>query len=120
MTEHTEVVTKQFREDEWLWGWDPTPGIVSLWAENNGRVLVWRRPPDTRQLVCEQDRFRPWLLLSRLDDLERLGARPRDDHDRGASRCDASAWRALRPRSRPRGTWRTGSGIASGGAIPRR
>ena len=19
-------------EDEWLWGWDPTPGIVSVWA----------------------------------------------------------------------------------------
>ena len=91
MTEHTEVVTKQFREDEWLWGWDPTPGIVSLWAENNGRVLVWRRPPDTRQLVCEQDRFRPWLLLSRLDDLEHLGDRLRCEGDDAA----LITWREL-------------------------
>ena len=26
-------------EDEWLWGWDPTPGIVSVWAERNGRAI---------------------------------------------------------------------------------
>ena len=31
------------REDEWLWGWDPTPGIVSVWADADGRVTVWRR-----------------------------------------------------------------------------
>ncbi len=23
-------------EDEWLWGWDDTPGIVSVWAEADG------------------------------------------------------------------------------------
>ena len=23
-------------QDEWLWGWDPTPGIVSVWAECPG------------------------------------------------------------------------------------
>ena len=32
-------------QDEWLWGWDPTPGIVSVWAERDGRALVWRRAP---------------------------------------------------------------------------
>ncbi|MFP2926942.1 hypothetical protein ACLESO_17435, partial [Pyxidicoccus sp. 3LG] len=32
-------------EDEWLWGWDPTPGIVSVWAEPDGRAFVWRRLP---------------------------------------------------------------------------
>lgn len=56
-------------EDEWLWGWDPTAGIVSVWAEGDGRAIVWRRIAETGALVCEQARFRPWLLLDRLDDL---------------------------------------------------
>ena len=54
-------------QDEWLWGWDPTPGIVSVWAEGTGRALIWRRLPETNQLVREEDRFRPWLLLDSLD-----------------------------------------------------
>jgi DNA polymerase elongation subunit (family B) len=61
-------------EDEWLWGWDPTPGIVSVWAEPDGRAFVWRRRPDTRELVYERTRFRPWLLLATLDDLRHVGA----------------------------------------------
>ncbi len=60
--------------DEWLWGWDPTPGIVSVWAEADGRALVWRRLPATGELVREEERFRPWILLDRLDDLRHLGA----------------------------------------------
>jgi DNA polymerase elongation subunit (family B) len=67
-------------EDEWLWGWDDTPGIVSVWAESDGRALVWRRDARTRQLVREDARFRPWLLLSSLTDLRHLGARLRDEH----------------------------------------
>jgi DNA polymerase I len=62
-------------EDEWLWGWDPTPGIVSVWAEPDGRATVWRRLPGALSLVREEARFRPWLLLDRLDDLRHLGAR---------------------------------------------
>src|SRR5690349_8914944 len=61
--------------DEWLWGWDPTPGIVSVWANNGGEATVWRRVPETGLLVREADRFRPWLLLDRIDDLAHLGAR---------------------------------------------
>lgn len=60
-------------ENEWLWGWDATPGIVSVWAESDGRVEVWRRMPETGELVHEKARFRPWLLLDRLDDLRHLG-----------------------------------------------
>jgi DNA polymerase I len=62
-------------QDEWLWGWDTTPGIVSVWAENDGRATVWRRIPATGGLVREEERFRPWLLLDRLDDLRHLGSR---------------------------------------------
>ena len=62
-------------EDEWLWGWDPTPGIVSVWAENDGRAVVWRRLGSTGELVREQARFRPWLLLDGLEDLAHLGGR---------------------------------------------
>ena len=60
-------------EEEWLWGWDPTPGIVSVWAQGNGEATVWRRIPQTGALVREEARYRPWLLLDRLDDLEYLG-----------------------------------------------
>ncbi|MDB4913612.1 MAG: polymerase region [Gemmatimonadetes bacterium] len=59
---------------EWLWGWDPTPGIVSVHAEHNGRAQVWRRLPATGELIHEHERFRPWVLLDRLDDLRHLGA----------------------------------------------
>ena len=57
------------REDEWLWGWDPTPGIVSVWASADGHALLWRRDPETGKLSRELDTFVPWMLLDRLDDL---------------------------------------------------
>src|SRR6185436_10729462 len=63
------------REEEWLFGWDDTPGIVSVWAETDGRALVWRRLPGTRELVCEEARYRPWFVLAALDDLAHLGKR---------------------------------------------
>ncbi len=72
---HGLAVARTAGEDEWLWGWDPTPGIVSVWAEPDGRATVWRRIPETGLLVREEERFRPWLLLDRLDDLAHLGAR---------------------------------------------
>ena len=86
------------REDEWLWGWDPTPGIVSVWADGDGRASVWRRPPDTGTLVREDVRFRPWLLLDRLDDLVHLGRRlaPEGDDVSAAGAAGALAtWREL-------------------------
>lgn len=66
---------------EWLWGWDPTPGIVSVHAEHDGRATVWRRIAETGALVREDRRFRPWLLLDRLDDLRHLGDGLGDDDD---------------------------------------
>jgi DNA polymerase elongation subunit (family B) len=60
--------------EEPLSGWDPTPGIVSVWAEPSGRALVWRRL-ETGQRVCESTRFRPWLLLSSLELVAHAGAK---------------------------------------------
>lgn len=68
-------------EDEWLWGWDPTPGIVSVWAEPDGRAFVWRRLPGDGGLVREDVRFRPWLLLSSLEDLAHVGPRLRPEQE---------------------------------------
>jgi DNA polymerase I len=80
-------------EDEWLWGWDPTPGIVSVWAEADGRATVWRRLPGPLTLVREEARFRPWLLLDRLDDLGHLGARLQPE--RPGAPAHAVTWREL-------------------------
>ena len=59
--------------DEWLWGWDPTPGIVSVWADEDGHATVWRRLPQGGGLVREETGFRPWLLYDRLDDVQAAG-----------------------------------------------
>ena len=61
------------QREHWLWGWDPTPGIVSVWAEDRGAPPSGDAMPETGELVRETDRFRPWLLLDRLDDLRHLG-----------------------------------------------
>jgi DNA polymerase I len=65
--------------DEWLWGWDQTSGIVSVWAGTDGRAQVWRRRPEDGILLHEEARFRPWMLLGSLHDLAHLGARLRDE-----------------------------------------
>jgi DNA polymerase, archaea type len=71
--------------DEWVWGWDPTPGIVSVWAEPDGRAFVWRRELGAGELIREDARFRPWVLLATLDDLAHLGPalRPAGEARRG-------------------------------------
>ncbi len=58
---------------EWLSGWDPTPGIVSVWAEPSGVASVWRRVDDT--LSREDARFRPWLVLAHASDAAGLAVR---------------------------------------------
>ena len=61
-------------QEEWLWGWDPTPGIVSVWAESSGRATVWRRD-GSGALLREHAHFRPWMLVAELGDLGGLGDR---------------------------------------------
>ena len=54
-------------EDEWLGGWDDTPGIVSVWAEPDGHVMVWRRVGG--ELIREDEQFRPWIVVAHVDDV---------------------------------------------------
>ncbi len=70
---------------DWLWGWDPTPGIVSVWADSSGLATVWRRPAGSDAVVREERRFRPWLVLDRLDDLAHLGSGLAPDGDTAAT-----------------------------------
>src|SRR5580765_8256210 len=90
-----ECANSRRTEDEWLWGWDPTPGIVSVWAERNGRAVVWRRAPGDGKLTREEDRFRPWLLLPALDDLSHLGAWLLPEGASGTELSGRVAWREL-------------------------
>lgn len=45
-----------------------------MWSQVSGLAVVWRRLPGTGALVREEARFRPWMVLDRLDDLAHLGA----------------------------------------------
>lgn len=63
------------RHVDWLWGWDPTPGIVSVWAEADGRATIWRRRPHSATVIREVDHFRPWVMLDSLRDLRHLDPR---------------------------------------------
>jgi DNA polymerase I len=54
-----------------LFGWDDTPGIISVWAGRDGRAVIWRRAAG--KLVREEDRFCPWLLATSLAPWQALG-----------------------------------------------
>lgn len=58
--------------DEWVFGWDQTPGIVSVWAARDGHALVWGR--EGTQVLCTREVFRPWLFATTLGDLAHLGS----------------------------------------------
>src|SRR5579863_6155924 len=57
--------------DEWVFGWDPMPGIVSVWASRAGHAVIWRR--EGGRILRVQETFRPWLFATTLDDLAHLG-----------------------------------------------
>src|SRR5579863_3648126 len=59
-------------EDEYLFGWDATPGIVSVWANRAGEAIIWRR--EGERVTCTRERYRPWVFAAALDDLTHLGA----------------------------------------------
>ncbi len=58
-------------EDEHLFGWDPMPGIVSVWASREGRAIIWRR--EGERVTCTTERFRPWVFATTLADLAHRG-----------------------------------------------
>ncbi len=67
-----------------------------MWAEPDGRALVWRRPGGG-ELVREEVRFRPWLVLGSLDDLAHLGGElRRGEHARGFAYRELEGPGALR------------------------
>ncbi|GCE47142.1 DNA polymerase elongation subunit (family B) [Thermosporothrix hazakensis] len=79
----------QAHHDEYVFGWDPTPGIVSVWANRQGRVLYWRRVRDeegNERVLCVRDRFRPWILATSLDDVSHLGSDLVEEGRGGTSR----------------------------------
>jgi DNA polymerase I len=77
--------------NDWLWAWDSTPGIVSVWADASGRVTVWRRVPGTGELVREDSRFRPWVLVDSIDHLDDFPVAYRELDGPGALRFHVSA-----------------------------
>lgn len=64
-------------EDEALFGWNPTPGIVSVWANREGQALVWRR--EQGRVYRTLERFRPWLFATTLADLAHMGSAVRPE-----------------------------------------
>jgi DNA polymerase elongation subunit (family B) len=75
-------------DDTWLFGWDQTPGIVSVWADRSGRALVWQR--EGAHVTCAEERFRPWLFAADLDDLAHAQASLVSATDPGAERAPFS------------------------------
>jgi len=64
-------------EDEWVWGWDSTPGIVSVWADLDGRASVWRGSPGTGELFRQNaiSAVVALLVLDWFEDLQPFGDR---------------------------------------------
>src|SRR5438132_5187259 len=81
---HTRETSSQ-KEDERLFGWDATPGIVSVWASRNGQALVWRR--EGERITCTSERFRPWLFATSLADLAHIGTALQPSSSPGASQA---------------------------------
>ena len=57
-------------EDEYLFGWDDTPGIVSVWASRSGEAILWKR--EGERITTTRERFRPWLFATSLQDLSHM------------------------------------------------
>src|SRR5260370_33115404 len=75
-------------EDERVFGWDPTPGIVSVWANREGRAIVWRR--EGERITCTTERFRAWLFATSLADLAHLGSSLHPSNAPGADNAAVS------------------------------
>lgn len=67
-------------EDENLFGWNPTTGIVSVYVHRDGRAIVWRRLEN--YVLCTTEHYRPWILATSLEDVQYLGEalQPYNEH----------------------------------------
>ena len=65
--------THSSSDDEYLFGWDPTPGIVSVWANREGLAIIWKR--EGERIISTREYFRPWIFAYSLDDFSHLGSR---------------------------------------------
>jgi DNA polymerase, archaea type len=88
-------------------------GIVSVWADRDGRALVWRRVGE--QTVCEEQRFRPWVFAAALDDLAHAG---RAVQPEGIVAAEAAAF-TYRELEGPPGSFRFLLSARSGRALER-
>lgn len=77
--------------DEWLSGWDATPGIVSVWVDRDAEATIWRRSPETGELTRETAAFRPWVLVDNIDHLGDADVTWRELDGPGALRFHVSA-----------------------------
>src|SRR6266567_8976222 len=68
----TPHATHPHSDNEWVFGWNPLPGIVSVWASRDGRAVVWRR--EGERILCVKELFRPWLFATTSTDLAHLGS----------------------------------------------
>ena len=69
-------------EDEYLFGWDDMPGIVSVWASRSGEAILWRR--EGERITTTRERFRPWLFATSLQDLSHTNISSDTDSAPGA------------------------------------
>src|SRR5690348_3112120 len=69
-------------EDEYLFGWDDTPGIVSVWASRSGEAILWKR--EGQRITATRERFCPWLFATSLQDLAHINASSDTDSPQGA------------------------------------
>jgi DNA polymerase, archaea type len=71
-----ETAERTSFDDEMLWGWDDTPGIVSVWAGRSGDAVIWRR--ENERVVATHERWRPWVYATSLHDFNLAGVRPHE------------------------------------------
>jgi DNA polymerase, archaea type len=73
------------KDDEFLFGWDMTLGIVSIWADRSGKALLWRR--QGQRVTCTTEHFRPWLVATTLEDLAHLPSSMLPESSAGAAQA---------------------------------
>ena len=72
MQQYLQADPDSYTPDDYLFGWDAMPGIVSVWANSEGRAVIWQR--EDGRVSHTNAQFRPWLFAASLDDVAYLGS----------------------------------------------